>query len=318
MQTSEMETLIQEAISKYREGTASRWAFAEASEKIVGRYERGATLDLAARCGISTSMCEDYARAGLIWKTALMQFPEQQKQLERMRAVLPISHWTTLADLWKRLEFELYDGLTLLEEVAAEDKIITVMEWRSLLLGHFADGGGKMEWQAKFDTAIAKLGSMVNDFGCPETLRSLAQSFLREANPNRQTWSLIMEGERPVSWNVLWESRHWRYRKELANKVHQSVRAYLDPEVEPPPSPVDVLVIAYLDGRQLDVDNIMVKPYLDGLKGWWIRDDTPECVRSVQVLVERDNARPRLEIYLTPIPGAKPWKVEGEKDPDSN
>ena len=166
-----------------------------------------------------------------------------------------------------------------------------------------------MDWEVKYNAVQSKIKDMLNDYGLPEEIREKAQAFLDEPE---EAWTLVLSGEKPVSWNLLWSSKHWTVRQKLAQEVHARGRAALDPEIEPPPLPVDVTVVAYQKGTPMDPDNILAKPYLDGLKGWWLRDDSPDCVRSVRLFSQVDKNNPRVEIILIPCPGAKPWKVREE------
>lgn len=111
--------------------------------------------------------------------------------------------------------------------------------------------------------------------------------------------TIILPGERPVSWNQFYAGQHWRARKAEVDRVHLAVRAVIDPEAEDwPPPPLDVTVRAYFDKRPLDADNVAAKLYIDGLIGWAFPDDSPEHVRSVRTVSLRDAASPRVEIEL--------------------
>ena len=159
---------------------------------------------------------------------------------------------------------------------------------------------------------------MLDDYGVPDDIREKVNNLLGE---DPHSWVLVLEGEKPVSWNTIWSSPHWTERKNIADAIQVIVakaRGEIDPEIEPPPLPVDITFVAYQKNRTkkgktmplVDCDNLLAKPYIDALKGWWIRDDDPTCVRSVRLYSMVDNEQPRLEIILTPVPGAKPWEAK--------
>lgn len=108
-----------------------------------------------------------------------------------------------------------------------------------------------------------------------------------------------LDGERPISWNMFYSGKHWAVRKAEADRVHALV-AYSLPTldlVRPDVWPLSVVFTAYLAGRMMDVDNLAVKLYLDGVKGSpLLPDDTPRYLDSVTVRVRRDKEQPRVTI----------------------
>ena len=95
-----------------------------------------------------------------------------------------------------------------------------------------------------------------------------------------QQRTLKCEG-RVCNWQVLYASAHWTVRNKLAHDFHALVRAAIDPEQEPFVRQVDILVQAFSRSQPPDPDNVCAKVYIDGLKGWWIGEDTPTWVRQV-------------------------------------
>lgn len=74
---------------------------------------------------------------------------------------------------------------------------------------------------------------------------------------------IVMPNERPVSWNKIYESRHWIFRKNLASSVHRKVIRRLEEMGYRPldktkmfTKPVEIDVTAYFKNRPLDADNI--------------------------------------------------------------
>ena len=95
--------------------------------------------------------------------------------------------------------------------------------------------------------------------------------------------TITLVGERPTSWNTFYAGRHWRVRYDEANRVHAVVRAAMTGNEVPFTNPVTITVTALFDNKEkpIDADNIMAKLYIDGLKGWLIKDDNLTYVRSV-------------------------------------
>jgi hypothetical protein len=111
---------------------------------------------------------------------------------------------------------------------------------------------------------------------------------------------IVLEGERPPSWNQLYEQRHWAARMRMVRRIHAAVRAEIDPDIDPYDVPVDIRLTAYFARRPLDPDNLPAKIYIDGLRPWVIADDSPRCIRSVTTCSRIDRRRPRIEIQISP------------------
>ena len=119
--------------------------------------------------------------------------------------------------------------------------------------------------------------------------------------------AIILHGERPKSWNRAYAGQHWTQRKAEADRIHQLVRGYFDPDnVQPFTVPVDIDIYVFFANRPLDADNIPAKLYVDALKGWWLTDDDRRFVRSVRTVTDVDKRNPRVTIEVTPCG----WKYE--------
>lgn len=117
---------------------------------------------------------------------------------------------------------------------------------------------------------------------------------------------IILENERPMSWNTLYAGNHWIIRKTEADRVHKLIHYSLlqkgfRPQKNLYDKKVSITVIAYFKNRPLDADNICSKFYIDGLKEMLIRDDDPKYVTTVtcKSLVDKEN--PRVEMILEEI-----------------
>lgn len=115
---------------------------------------------------------------------------------------------------------------------------------------------------------------------------------------------IVLEGERPVSWNHLYSGMHPMERTKLAHekhgRMHRAIWA-MQPRPKPFTVPVTVTIVAYFDKRPLDADNITLKFYLDGMKGSVIHDDSPKYVESVTCISRIDRKRPRIDILVEPV-----------------
>lgn len=110
---------------------------------------------------------------------------------------------------------------------------------------------------------------------------------------------IVLENERPKSWNTFWAGEHWTTRKDEKDRVAWLVRSEIDPEAATVfDAPVEIEVIAYYDSRPADSDNVCDKPYIDALIGWYIEDDSPEYVDAAITRSRLDTDNPRVEIII--------------------
>jgi hypothetical protein len=112
--------------------------------------------------------------------------------------------------------------------------------------------------------------------------------------------TITIPNEKPMSWNKFYAGKHWSVRKAEADRVHQLVRAYLDPDWSMFDGPVEIEFRVYFSNRRLQLDwsNIPAKLYEDGLIGWLLKDDNPKYVIGGRVLSLIDRKNPRVEIKI--------------------
>lgn len=113
--------------------------------------------------------------------------------------------------------------------------------------------------------------------------------------------SIVLEGERPISWNKYWSGMHWSKRSAEKDRVKMLVRECLDPDTPMFSQPVEVRVRAFFKGNAQDCSNVCIKPYEDAIIGWLIKDDSPQYVTAVRVESRKDNERPRVEIDIVAV-----------------
>lgn len=108
---------------------------------------------------------------------------------------------------------------------------------------------------------------------------------------------IILEREKPISWNTFYMGKHWSFRNQEARRVHSLVH-YLTLKSKRFTRPVNILITVYGDKKLLDADNIPSKLYIDGLKSNVILDDTPKWVDTVSTRSRADKTRPRVTIDI--------------------
>lgn len=116
-----------------------------------------------------------------------------------------------------------------------------------------------------------------------------------------QAIKIILDGERPLSWNKYWSGMHWSKRSAEKDRVKTLVRHHLGDDVQMFAQPVEIRVRAFFKGNVQDCSNVCIKPYEDALIGWLIEDDSPQYVTAVHVESRKDNKRPRVEIEVVAV-----------------
>ncbi len=111
---------------------------------------------------------------------------------------------------------------------------------------------------------------------------------------------IVLNGERPFSWNRYWAGLHWAKRSKEAERVRLLVLAAIPPDCVIFDHPVRLIFTVYFKGKMQDASNICIKPYEDALIGFLIADDAPEHVASVTAIPRKDNKNPRMEIEILP------------------
>lgn len=110
---------------------------------------------------------------------------------------------------------------------------------------------------------------------------------------------IVIPGERPMSWNMMYSGGHWTLRRAEAERVHRMVRAYAPYGEETISIPVEIEMIVWFDHHPTDASNITVKLYEDGLiYAGIIPDDSYKTVLAVTTRSRVDKEYPRVEIII--------------------
>lgn len=147
------------------------------------------------------------------------------------------------------------------------------------------------------------------------TLKEISTLLPEEFKDCRKV-TLVLEGERPLSWNMLYSGQgakrkdgqgrrkggHWGLRDAEARRVKELVQATLRSEYAEVPllnTPVRITMIVYFKGAMQDCSNLCLKLYEDGLvEAGLLPDDSPECVEEVRLISRKSNVNPRVEIEI--------------------
>lgn len=112
--------------------------------------------------------------------------------------------------------------------------------------------------------------------------------------------TIVLPGERCVSWNTMYAGRHWSWRSKEKERVKSLVQAHLPVGASPYKQPVDIEVVVFFKNRPIDSDNICDKFYIDAVKSRLIFEDDNRYVKRVTTWSRIDKDNPRLVIVVKP------------------
>jgi len=115
--------------------------------------------------------------------------------------------------------------------------------------------------------------------------------------------TITLPNERPLSWNKYWSGMHWSARNREAVRVHSLIKYSTLKTKGLFKTLITVKITVFFDKRPYDPDNIAAKPYIDGLKGIFITQDTSKYIDSVTMISRIDKDNPRVEIELKELDG---------------
>ena len=110
---------------------------------------------------------------------------------------------------------------------------------------------------------------------------------------------IVLSDCKAISWNKLYQARHWAVRAKIASDAHETVQKALDSmKWTMYTSQVNIKMIAHLR-RSIDASNVCLKIYEDGLvRAGLLKDDSHEYVNEVTCSVMKDT-KDWAEIIIT-------------------
>lgn len=112
---------------------------------------------------------------------------------------------------------------------------------------------------------------------------------------------IILQNERPISWNIFYSGKHWSKRAKDTQYFHSLFAGEKTLQRNRPVKlvfPVKIIITAYMSKHLMDPDNICAKVIIDGLKPWLLPDDTYRYIDSVMTKVIKEEKEPRIEIDI--------------------
>ena len=157
--------------TSYRKGSDYRWVACLCASRIVGKYDRGATLAMGKLLALSVSQIENLARAGVVYRW----LRPLARDLPAIRKALTPSHFSVLGEMIRKYEPSLIQAVELLRDAAHAG--MSVGDFRAALDTEL--GGYHPEWPARFEKLSALVDALCDDYDVPPTLRLKARAVRR-------------------------------------------------------------------------------------------------------------------------------------------
>lgn len=153
------------AVYCYRRGERNRWVTCMVAARIVGRYERSATRDMASRLSLSVSGVERLARAGMTWRVLMPH------KIRPLRDALTISHFARMGALMRRHDLTTQDAVDYLTIAAEEGMSVEAMA-ASIDGEH---GGGRVYWDEYWIDVVKQAKNLLVASDAPEFVYRVAK-----------------------------------------------------------------------------------------------------------------------------------------------
>lgn len=119
----------------------------------------------------------------------------------------------------------------------------------------------------------------------PEGISKLGWSEIVSLDQLTPVFEIAIQEKCPT-WNTVWSTSHWSHRSSLSHMWHLLTREQIDPNMEMIDEPVIVVVTAsFKSKRQRDVDNLLIKPIIDAMKGIVIPDDDSTYIHAIATFI---------------------------------
>ena len=160
------------ACTAYKNSDDGRWEAARWCAKIVGKYERGATIGLADDMGVSSDTIENMAHAYVMY----IEFCSKQKyrKATRMSRAMPrvyYSHFRALYTSRKRFGLTLDEAFSILRDIVLDEGGISSRDVDSLINDKY---GKEKDWKYYAERVMKALASLHKSNDLPEEGRKIS------------------------------------------------------------------------------------------------------------------------------------------------
>lgn len=97
MKGNELRAVVDKFVALYRKNNQGKWPLCMLASHVVGKYERGATAELADKCGVDVSTIENYAHAGKAYALLRRKYG---RDIDALRDRLTIYHFAVVWEVF--------------------------------------------------------------------------------------------------------------------------------------------------------------------------------------------------------------------------
>ncbi len=169
---------VENAVKSYRQSDKSRWKSALWCWKVVGNYERGATLGLADDMGVSTDTIEDMAHSYSMFVDLCNHESGTYRKFvfaSRNAPYIYHSHFRALHDAKEKYSLTLAQCLDLLMDVVQSEGVISSRKIDDHTRSRY---GAETDWRYDAQKLMKKLYKLNTDPNLPKKGRKKVRALM--------------------------------------------------------------------------------------------------------------------------------------------
>lgn len=167
-----LQKIIKDAVRGSQHADNGHWEIARAANKVVGKYKKGATSEMAEAVGCSISTIEDHAHAWWIYTDFCLMGDIHRETVFNARKLpfIHYSHFKTLHDMREKYNLTLEQAWSFFIDVLYAEGDLSV---RALEYMIDEKHGEEVTWQWYLGRAQKSIWSALNDPGLPQDGRKV-------------------------------------------------------------------------------------------------------------------------------------------------
>ena len=176
--SNKLKRAIDDAVRGSQRTDSGHWEIARAANKIVGKYQKGATRDMAEAIGATAGMVEDHAHAWWMYVDFLNMGKAHRIWTYQARKMpfIHYSHFRVLYDLRQKYNLTLEDTWDYFWSVVMAEGTISV---RALEFMVDEKHGDEVEWSWYCSKALKYLQPAFNDPKLPDDGREVIKKAIQ-------------------------------------------------------------------------------------------------------------------------------------------
>jgi len=182
LEDQKLQVWYQNACNAYKNSDSGRWEAARWCAKVVGKYERGATIGLASDMSVSPDTIENLAHAYIMYIELCSK--RKYRSATRMARKAPrvyYSHFRALYTARHRYNLSLAEVFDVLRDIVLDEGSISSRD----IDGHISEKYGRVrDWMDYAESALKKIASTLKCPDLPDDGRKIFSDTFNWINDN--------------------------------------------------------------------------------------------------------------------------------------